>query len=82
MEPDGHCPVSQSPYHHCPFVFEHESGDVLNYLTSFAIELKRVNNLKMDIDKESESVALDKFACIISAYINGRVKQAIEILQK
>lgn len=78
----GHCPVSHSPYHGCPFLFEFEADDIVNYLHSFAVEIKRVNNLPMNAGSVDESQAIDKYACMISAYINGRVKQAIEILKK
>jgi hypothetical protein len=74
MEKDipAKCPKSASPYNHCPFVFRHEDEMILSYISSLAEDLKRVSG-----NQGEEAKIIDRYACQITAYLNGRMHQVV-----
>jgi len=70
------CPKSASPYNHCPFVFKHEDDMILSYVSSLACEIKRINGLGNTINA-NDARMIDRYACEITAYLNGRIHQIV-----
>jgi hypothetical protein len=48
----------------------HEDDFILSYVHNIVIETKRLNGLNMEITSE-DAKNIDKYACIITAYLNG-----------
>lgn len=71
------CPKSASPYKYCPLVFVHEDDMVLSYVYSLVDDFRRVQG-----NQSEEAKIIDKHACQITAYLNGRLHQAITQLKE
>lgn len=68
------CPKSASPYNHCPFVFRHEDDMILSYISALVEDVKR--------SPSEEAKSIDRYTCQITAYMNGRIHQAIQHLKE
>lgn len=71
------CPKSASPYKGCPLVFEHEDDAILEYVLLLAEEIRLANGISQPKDSSREARIIDKAACQISAYMNGRIHQQL-----
>jgi len=70
------CPKSASPYNHCPFVFKHEDDMILSYVSTLTEEIRLANGIIRGVSLR-ESHLIDRYACEITAYLNGRIHQIV-----
>lgn len=73
------CPKSASPYNYCPLVFRHEDDMILSAISMLATDIKRLSHHNVHVSSD-EAKAIDRASCIITAYMNGRVHEAIKQL--
>lgn len=71
------CPKSYNPYTYCPLAFRHEDDMILDYVTQLAIEIKRINGHEMLLFGKDGRM-IDRYACEITAYMNGRIHQILK----
>jgi hypothetical protein len=76
MSDPAKCPLSYDPYTYCPLAFRHEDEMVLDYISQLAIEIKRINCHEMSLSGEGAR-AIDRYACQITAYMNGRIHELL-----
>jgi len=49
---------------------------ILSYVSSLACEIKRINGLGNTINA-NDAKMIDRYACEITAYLNGRIHQIV-----
>lgn len=75
------CLKSYSPYNFCPLCFRHEDEMVLDYISQLALDIKRINGLGMTL-AGADSRMIDRYACQITAYMNGRIHELVKRLKE
>ena len=75
------CPKSASPYNYCPLVFRHADEMISSYCVALAVEIRRVNNLPMQISGD-DARAIDRYCGEITAYMNGRIHQLLQMAKE
>lgn len=80
MKDNIRCSKSANPYTGCCLRFDSEDDIVLHYMTSFVMDIKRVNKLPMTLSGEDARL-LDKYCSEVSAYLNGRIIGAVKQLE-
>lgn len=74
------CPKSYNPYTYCPLAFRHEDEMIMAYVSSLAVEIKRINGHEMSLSGE-DARAIDRYTCQITAYMNGRIHELVKRLK-
>jgi hypothetical protein len=77
MDKPEKCPLSYDPYTFCPIKFTCEDDMILEYVSAAVSDTKRFNGLSMSINSE-DAISIDRWAGTITAYMNGRIRQALE----
>jgi hypothetical protein len=76
------CPLSHNPYTYCPLVFKHEDDMILSYIESLVDDVHRLNGLPMGKYSSEEPQSIDRWACTITAYMNGRIHELVKDIRR
>jgi hypothetical protein len=75
------CPKSYNPYTYCPLAFRHEDEMILDYIHQLVVDIKRINGIGMSLSGEDAQM-VDRYACQITAYMNGRIHELLNFKKK
>jgi hypothetical protein len=73
------CVKASDPYHYCPLAFSHQDEMIMKYVTSLVMEIRRINCFNMMSITGADARAIDRYGGQITAYMNGRIHQAIKL---
>jgi len=71
------CLKTYNPYTFCPLVFKHEDDMILSYISMLSEDIKRLQD-----DPLEEAKRIDRTCMTITAYMNGRVHELIQRIEK
>lgn len=77
---NARCPKSANPYVNCPLAIRIQDETVMSMVTSIVLDVKRLNSLSFEHETMEESRLIDSATREITAYINGRLQSAIDML--
>ena len=75
------CMKTYNPYDYCPLVFRHEDEMIMDYISQLAIDIKRINGHEMSLSGD-DARTIDRYACQITAYMNGRIHELVKRLKE